>query len=139
MATFGKGGPPVRGFWSLTMYDAQHFFVPNGIKRFSIGTKNKDLTRNPNGTVTIYVQADEPSDPTQRRNWLPAPKGRDFSLFIRANWPADSVLDGLRQPLLLRADSTRAAAILEKPVSDRGTLEDVSQSAKFDRNVSVSV
>jgi len=37
--TFAKGEPPVRGFWSLTLYDAQHFFVPNEIKRFSIGTR----------------------------------------------------------------------------------------------------
>jgi hypothetical protein len=33
--TFAKDQtPPVDGFWSLTLYDAQHFFVPNEIKRF---------------------------------------------------------------------------------------------------------
>jgi hypothetical protein len=27
---FPKGQlPPARGFWSLTMYDAEYFFVPN--------------------------------------------------------------------------------------------------------------
>lgn len=92
--TFDKGGPPVKGFWSLTLYDDQHFFAPNPIKRFSVGTKNKDMKRNPDGSLTIYVQADAPSDPAQRENWLPAPKGKDFSLFIRAYWPEASVLDG---------------------------------------------
>ena len=42
--TFARGEtPPVNGFWSLTLYDEQHFFVPNPIKRYSVGTKNKSL------------------------------------------------------------------------------------------------
>jgi hypothetical protein len=33
--TFAKDlMPPVRAFWSLTLYDAQHFFVPNDVDRF---------------------------------------------------------------------------------------------------------
>jgi hypothetical protein len=28
--TFAKGEPPVKGFFSLTLYDEQHFFAPNG-------------------------------------------------------------------------------------------------------------
>jgi hypothetical protein len=34
-------------------------------------------------------------------------------------------------PRSFRRGSSSAAAILEKPVSDRGTLEDVSQSPRF--------
>ena len=79
--------PPVRGFWSLTMYDAQHFFVENPIQRYSLGTKNRDMKPAPDGSLTLYVQADEPSDPAQRSNWLPAPKDQDFSLYLRAYWP----------------------------------------------------
>jgi hypothetical protein len=48
--------------------------------------------------VTIYVQADEPSDQAQLANWLPAPKGQDFSLYIRAYWPTAAVMDGLWTP-----------------------------------------
>jgi len=72
--------PPVKGFWSLTMYDEYHFFVPNSIKRFSVGTKNKDLKTNADGSLTIYAQAEAPSDPAQRANWLPAARGQDFCL-----------------------------------------------------------
>ena len=32
--------PPVHGFWSLTMYNAEHFFVANEIGRYSVGTYN---------------------------------------------------------------------------------------------------
>ena len=43
--TFAKGQvPPVRGFWSLTLYNDLHLFNPNTLKRYSLGTKN-----NPSG------------------------------------------------------------------------------------------
>ena len=35
------GLPPVRGFWSLTLYNEHHFFHPNELNRYSLGTKNK--------------------------------------------------------------------------------------------------
>jgi hypothetical protein len=93
--TFAKGEPPVKGFWSLTLYDAQHFFAPNEINRYSVGTKNKDMKRNVDGSVTVYVQSEAPAD---RTNWLPSPKNADFSLFIRAYWAEDTVLNGKWTP-----------------------------------------
>ena len=50
--------PPVDGFWSLTLYNKNHFFEPNPIKRYSLGTKNKTLKLGADGSLTIYVQAD---------------------------------------------------------------------------------
>ena len=97
--TFAGGAlPPVKGFWSLTMYNRNHFFVPNAIKRYSVGTKNKDLRPAADGSLTIYVQADEPADPVQRANWLPAPRGEDFSLYIRAYWPEAPITSGQWNP-----------------------------------------
>lgn len=90
--------PPVRGFWSLTLYNEHHFFAPNVIKRYSVGTKNADLRLAADGSLTIIVQSDAPSDPVQRANWLPAPKGADFSLFLRAYWPKTAVIDGSWTP-----------------------------------------
>ena len=96
--TFAKDGtPPVNGFWSLSIYNEHHFFVANPINRFSVGTKNKDLKLNPDGSLTIYVQAETPTDPLQRANWLPAPSG-DFSLYVRAYWPKAEILDGSWTP-----------------------------------------
>lgn len=88
--------PPVNGFWSLTLYNEYHFFNPNGLKRYSLGTKNKNLKYNSDGSLTLYVQADPPPE-AQRTNWLPAPKG-DFSLYVRAYWPKTAVLDGSWTP-----------------------------------------
>lgn len=96
--TFAKDQtPPVRGFWSLSIYNEHHFFIKNPINRFSVGTKNKDLKFAADGSLTIYVQTDAPTDAVQRANWLPAPKG-DFSLYIRSYWPKAPVMDGSWTP-----------------------------------------
>jgi hypothetical protein len=95
--TFPKGGlPPVKGFWSITMYNTEHFFVPNDIKRYSIGTKNKDLTFGPDGSLTIYVQHTRP-DGDKAKNWLPAPK-EDFEVFMRAYWAEAPILENKWSP-----------------------------------------
>ena len=52
----------MKGFWPLTMYNKEHFFEPNPIKRYSVGTKNKDLRLAADGSLTIYLQATEPTD-----------------------------------------------------------------------------
>jgi len=109
--TFAKDQtPPARGFWSLTLYSQEHFFAPNQIDRYSLGTKNKDLVYNRDGSLTIYVQADPPPE-AQRANWLPAPKGADFSLFIRAYWPKVEITDGSwTPPAVLPAEKTEGQA-----------------------------
>lgn len=95
--TFAKGKtPPANGFWSLTLYDAEHFFVPNELKRYSLGTKNNTLKFNEDGSLTIYVQKTSPGN-GKEENWLPAPEG-DFSLYLRTYWPKTDVIDGSWTP-----------------------------------------
>lgn len=92
---FEKGlFPPVRGFWSLTMYDANFFFVANPLNRYTLGSRSR-FVPNPDGSVELLIQHDDPG-PERRANWLPAPKGR-FILMLRLYWPNDkapSILDG---------------------------------------------
>ena len=33
--------PPVKGFWSLTMYDPEHFFAPNALKRYASARRTR--------------------------------------------------------------------------------------------------
>lgn len=95
--TFPRGGePPVRGFWSLTLYNDKHLFHPNDLKRYSVGTKNKALKRGSDGSLTVYVGAQSPGQ-EHEANWLPAPDGH-FSLYIRAYWGRQEILDGTWQP-----------------------------------------
>jgi hypothetical protein len=95
--TFPAGQePPVNGFWSLTLYNAQHLFNPNNLGRFSLGTKSKSMVRNADGSLTIYAGM-KPPGPEGLPNWLPAPDG-PFSLYIRAYWGKEPILDGSWQP-----------------------------------------
>ncbi len=51
--TFGKDQtPPVNGFWSVTLYNEHHFFAPNDLKRYSIGTKNRQRFLDASGSTT---------------------------------------------------------------------------------------
>ncbi|MGW0043106.1 DUF1254 domain-containing protein [Rhodococcus sp. NPDC003348] len=89
--------PPVRGFWSLTVYNKHHFFHPNELDRFSLGTKNQDLTHGDDGSLTLTVGGAAPTDPKLLTNWLPAPDD-EFTIFLRAYWPDQDILDGTWEP-----------------------------------------
>jgi hypothetical protein len=98
--TFAKGQtPPVQGFWSLTLYNDLHLFNPNPLRRYSPGTKNKDLKYNADGSITLYTGVKSPGK-DQESNWLPAPDGT-FWLYIRAYWADKAILDGSWQPPLV--------------------------------------
>ena len=95
--TFAKGLlPPVKGFWSLTLYNKFHFFQSNDLKRYSLGTKNKTLQYGTDGSLTLYVSAAPPEKDTLS-NWLPAPKD-DFSLYVRSYWPEAAIMEGKWTP-----------------------------------------
>lgn len=85
---FDRGqAPPAEGFWSLTMYDANYFFVANPINRYSISARQA-LKANPDGSIDIHVQKDSPGA-DREANWLPAPAGK-FILMMRLYWPDES-------------------------------------------------
>jgi hypothetical protein len=90
--------PPVRGFWSVTMYDANYFFVANPINRYSISAR-QSLKANPDGSIDLYVQNQSPGA-DKESNWLPAPKDK-FILMLRMYWPNEkppSIINGTWKP-----------------------------------------
>ena len=90
--------PPVNGFWSLTMYDKDYFFVPNSLNRYTLSARNKFIS-NPDGSVDLYLQADSPGK-AKEANWLPAPKAK-FIPMLRLYWPTEtppSIIDGTWKP-----------------------------------------
>jgi uncharacterized protein (TIGR03000 family) len=97
--TFPKGQlPPVNGFWSLTMYDEDYFFVENKLNRYNLSQRNR-RKENEDGSVTLYIQNESPGT-DKESNWLPAPKGK-FVLMMRLYWPKEtdpSILDGTWKP-----------------------------------------
>ena len=95
--TFPKGQlPPVKGFWSLTLYNEHHLFHPNKLNRYSLGTKSKSMKYNGDGSLTLYFGAKSPGK-DKETNWVPAPE-ETFSLYIRAYWSEQAILDGTWMP-----------------------------------------
>lgn len=93
--------PPVRAFWSLSVYTDDQTFAKNKIGRFSIGDRNL-LAYGPDGSLTIYLQNDSPG-PDKEQNWLPIPKAA-FSVMLRMYWPDKKILEGAwRIPPIERA------------------------------------
>ena len=100
--TFPKSEtPPVRGFWSITMYEVESngwWFVPNALNKFTVSPRDK-LKYNPDGSLTLYFQNESPGKGKQA-NWLPAPTG-EFIPMLRMYWPKEtppSILDGSWNP-----------------------------------------
>lgn len=96
---FDKGQlPPVNGFWSLTMYDKEFFFVENPLDRYELSQRNEFIS-NADGSIDFYIQHNNPGK-EKEANWLPAPKN-DFILMLRLYWPKEespSILDGTWKP-----------------------------------------
>lgn len=98
---FDKGQlPPADAFWSLTMYDAQGFQVPNPIDRFAIGDRDK-LKFNADGSLDIYIQPQSPGA-DKESNWLPSPTSGPIQPTLRLYSPRAAVMEGAWAPPALK-------------------------------------
>jgi hypothetical protein len=90
---FEKGQtPPVAVFWNMSMYDDKQFFIENDFGRYSIGSTTDGLKTEADGSITIYIQHEDPG-PAKHSNWLPAPQG-SFNLTMRLYAPQTPLLNG---------------------------------------------
>jgi hypothetical protein len=93
---FEKGStPPVRAFWSVTLYDADGFQVANVLNRFAVSGW-MPFKYNADGSLDLYFQSDSPGK-DKEANWLPAPKG-PFNLTMRLYSPQSEALTGKWNP-----------------------------------------
>jgi hypothetical protein len=101
---FAKGDlPDAKGFWSLTMYDSEGFFVANPLDRVSLSQRS-NFYYNEDGSLDLYIQKSSPGKDMEA-NWLPCPDDA-FVLFMRLYWPNDtppSIIDGSWMPPAVRA------------------------------------
>ncbi|HEY2487296.1 MAG TPA: DUF1214 domain-containing protein [Candidatus Binataceae bacterium] len=86
--------PPAKGFWSLTMHDANYFFVANPLNRYTLSARN-NLKTKADGSVDLLIQHESPA---RARN-LTGCRRQPTSLFLmlRLYWPSEtplSLLDG---------------------------------------------
>ncbi len=93
--TFPEGQlPPVKAFWSLTMYDGRtQLLIDNPLNRYLLNSSMlKDFVYGKDGSLTFYIQKDSPGKSLEN-NWLPAPDG-PFNCIMRLYGPDESVLKG---------------------------------------------
>jgi hypothetical protein len=88
--------PPVEAFWSITMYDAEGFQVPNPLNRFALGDRS-NLQYNADSSLDIYIQAQSPGK-AQETNWLPSPAQGQLGVTLRLYSPKPVVLNGIWNP-----------------------------------------
>jgi hypothetical protein len=84
--------PVAKSFWSVTLYDEKFNLVFNEAGRYSFGDKVPGLKYAEDGSLTIYIQPEQPQS-DKASNWLPSPKGQDFNLFLRTYFPGPKLLD----------------------------------------------
>jgi hypothetical protein len=88
--------PPVRGFWSLTMYDDRHNLATNAMERYAIGDRDAPWL-NTDGSLDLFIQQNPPGE-LPASNWLPAPRRGPFSMTLRLYWPARDAIEGRWDP-----------------------------------------
>lgn len=86
--------PPVRAFWSLTLYELpKSLLSANSLNRYLINSPMlPDLKKDADGGFTLYVQHESPGA-DRESNWLPAPKG-PFVCVLRLYWPDQAAVSG---------------------------------------------
>lgn len=85
-----SGGDLPTRWWSITLYDADHFLTPNDEGRYSV--RGTDIERESDGTFRV-VLSKEP----KTGNWIPMGEGRNMSLLLRMYNPEPQVLDQLAE------------------------------------------
>ena len=87
--------PPVKAFWSVTLYDPEGFQVANSLNRFAVSSW-MPFAYNADGSLDLYFQNKSPGE-DKEANWLPAPAG-PFNLTMRLYGPESEALTGKWNP-----------------------------------------
>ncbi len=94
----GEDLPPVKSFWSLSMYDGPtQLFIHNPLDRYLLSSSMMDqFSKAKDGSVTFYIQKDSPGKELEP-NWLPAPDGPLY-MVMRLYGPEPDALKGKWMP-----------------------------------------
>jgi hypothetical protein len=107
--TFPGGAlPPVKAFWSLSMYDGKtQLFTHNPLDRYLLSSNDIDqFVRQEDGTLQLLISKDSPASALES-NWLPAPDG-PFYAVLRLYGPEKVVQEGQwTAPPMEKADAQR--------------------------------
>jgi hypothetical protein len=82
---------PVREFWSITVYSLKtsSFFLNS--TRLTLGSLDKELRKNADGSVDIYIGPKPPKG--KESNWLYTPAGQKWFPWFRVYGPEKAIFD----------------------------------------------
>jgi hypothetical protein len=84
--------PPAKLFWSATVYDAaSRCLIDNDHQRGDRGSRDDDLKREADGSVTIYFGPTAP--PGRESNWVQTIPGRHWFCYVRFYGPLEPYFD----------------------------------------------
>jgi hypothetical protein len=101
--------PPVKAFWSVTMYDGKtQLFIENTLDRYLLNSSMMEqFKRQDDGSLVLHISKEPPGSELES-NWLPAPDG-PFYVVMRLYGPAKEALEGSwTPPQLVRGEATPA-------------------------------
>lgn len=90
--------PPVKSFWSLSMYDGPtQLFIHNPLDRYLLSSSMIDqFIKEEDGSIIFYIQKNSPGK-DKEANWLPAPDGPLY-MVMRLYGPEPDALEGKWNP-----------------------------------------
>jgi hypothetical protein len=90
--------PPVKAFWSLTMYDGKtQLLIENPLDRYLLNSPMMDqFQKEEDGSLVLHIAKESPGGDYEP-NWLPAPDG-PFYMVLRLYGPEPAALEGKWTP-----------------------------------------
>lgn len=82
---------PVKEFWSITIYSLETSSFFRNSPRLTLGSLDKDLQKNADGSVDIYIGPKPPAG--QESNWLYTPAGQKWFPWFRVYGPEKAIMD----------------------------------------------
>jgi len=73
-------------YWSYTLYDGDHYLIPNEANVYSLNLDNITYTDSTRTAYEIFI-----SPKSQKINWLPSTKGENMSILLRLYNPDESI------------------------------------------------
>jgi hypothetical protein len=83
--------PPAKQFWSLTVYDLDTRMLIQNKEQIADRSSRMDLTKNPDGSVDVYVGPKAP--PGFEKNWIPSVPGQGWFAYVRLYGPTEAYFD----------------------------------------------
>jgi hypothetical protein len=82
---------PVREFWAMTGYDKETAALFRQSTRLTVGSLDKGLRKNADGSVDVYIGPKAPAG--QEANWIYTPPGKDWWPWFRLYGPEQTFFD----------------------------------------------